>query len=198
MPHDENVSEGDITVLLRRWQAGDKRALDELMPLVYPRLKAIANSLERQDGSAGFVLQATALVNEAFLRLMNQQRVGWEGREHFFSLAALAMRQILTDAARTRAAFKRGGAYQRVPLHDDMQWVSINHEEILDLNRALDELAGFDARKVRIVELRYFLGCTAEESADILGISKATVDRESDVARAWLFRRLKGGANVED
>src|SRR5215467_4269256 len=118
MPHDGNVSDGDITVLLHRWQTGDKGALEELMPLIYPRLKAIANSMEGQQ-AAGDGLQATALVNEAFLRLVNQQRVGWEGREHFFSLAALAMRQILTDAARARAAFKRGGAYQRVPLHAD-------------------------------------------------------------------------------
>jgi RNA polymerase sigma factor (TIGR02999 family) len=182
---------GDITVLLHRWQAGDKGALDDLMPLIYPRLKAIAGSLGRHQ-SINFGLQATALVNEAFLRLIGQQRLGWEGREHFFSLAALAMRQILTDAARSQLAVKRGGTNRRVPLHEDMQWVSINHEEMVDLNLALEELAEFDARKVRVVELRYFLGCTAEEAADVLGISRATVDRETNVARAWLFRRLKG------
>ena len=183
---------GDITTLLHRWQKGDKSALEELLPLIYPRLKSIANSMHRHQG-ATTGLQATALVNEAFLRLVNQRRVGWEGREHFFSLAALAMRQILADGARARSAMKRGGTHQRVPLHDDVQWVAVNTEEVLDLNLALEELAQFDARKVKVVELRYFLGCTADETADVLGISKATVDRESDVARAWLFRRLKGG-----
>lgn len=163
------------------------------MPLIYPRLKAIANSIEGHRGCS-LGLQATALVSEAFLRLVNQQRVGLGGREHFFSLAALAMRQILTDAARSRLTFRRGGTQQRVPLHDEVQWVSIDREEMLDLNLALEELALFDARKVRVVELRYFLGCTAEETAELLGISKATVDRETGVARAWLFRRLKGGS----
>ena len=182
---------GDITLLLQRWRAGDKQALDELMPLIYPRLKSIAGALERHQG-ANSGLQPTVLVHEAFLRLMNQRRLGWESREHFFSLAALAMRQILTDAARARLAIKRGGTRQRVPLHEDIQWISVNSEEILDLNLALEELAEFDTRKVRVVELRYFLGCTAEEAADVLGLSKATIDRESDVARAWLFRRLKG------
>jgi RNA polymerase sigma factor (TIGR02999 family) len=187
---------GDITVLLERWQSGDPAALDTLMPLIYPRLKTIATSLEpHAPGALG--LQATALVNEAFLRLVKQQRAGWESREHFFSLAALAMRQILTDAARTRLAVRRGGTRQRVPLHEDLQWVSIDHEEILDLNLALKDLAGLDARKVRVVELRYFLGCTAEETAELLGVSKATVDREAEVARAWLFRRLKGTAARE-
>ena len=161
------------------------------MPLIYPRLKAIAASIERHE-SAGSHLNATALVSEAFLRLVQQRRVAWEGREHFFSLAALAMRQILTDAVRSRLALKRGGTLQRLPLHEDVQWVSIHHEELLDLNLALDELAEFDTRKVRVVELRYFLGCTADEAADVLGVSRATVDREAEVARAWLFRRLKG------
>jgi RNA polymerase sigma factor (TIGR02999 family) len=104
------------------------------------------------------------------------------------------MRQILTDAARSRLTFRRGGTQQRVPLHDEMQWVSFEREEMLDLNLALEELALFDARKVRVVELRYFLGCTAEETAELLGMSKATVDRETGVARAWLFRRLKRGS----
>jgi RNA polymerase sigma factor (TIGR02999 family) len=180
---------------LQRWQAGETGALDELMPLIYPRLKAIAGSLERFD-SAGSNLHATALVNEAFLRLVQQQRATWEGREHFFSLAALAMRQILTDAVRSRLALKRGGTLQRTPLHEDVQWVSIHHEELLDLNLALDELAEFDNRKVRVVELRYFLGCTSEETAAVLGLSRATVDREAEVARAWLFRRLNGGPQL--
>ena len=192
MAHHGEVTEGDITVLLRRWREGDKTALENLMPLVYPRLKEIADGVGRERG-ADYGLHATALVNEAFLRLVKQGRANWEGREHFFNLAALVMRQILTDSARSRLALKRGGALKRVPLHDEMQWVSVSSEEILDLNTALDELSAFDARKVSVVELRYFLGCTADEAAEILGLSKATVDREAEVARAWLFRRLRGG-----
>lgn len=160
------------------------------MPLVYPRLKAIAAGFGRHQ-PASAPLQATALVNEAFLRLVKKQQVAWESREHFFSLAALAMRQILTDYARARLTGKRGGALKRVPLHEQLPWVSVNSEEILDLSLAMDELAQIDPRKVRLVELRYFLGCTAEETADVLNISKATVDREIEVARAWLFRRLR-------
>ena len=190
--HHGKVTEGDITVLLRRWREGDKTALENLMPLVYPRLKEIADGVGRERGAAQG-LHATALVNEAFLRLVKQGRANWEGREHFFNLAALVMRQILTDSARSRLTLKRGGALKRVPLHDEMQWVSVSSEEILDLNTALDELAAFDARKVSVVELRYFLGCTADEAAELLGLSKATIDREAEVARAWLFRRLRSG-----
>jgi RNA polymerase sigma factor (TIGR02999 family) len=191
MPHHRNVSEGDITILLRRWRDGDRNALDQLMPLVYPRLKSLASGIARDSASA-HCFQATALVNEAFLRLVNQRRVNWEGREHFFNLAALAMRQILTSSARSRLAFKRGGTFERIPLHQEILWVSIGNEEILDLDRAIDELAEMDPRKASIVQLRYFLGCTAEETAGILGISKATADRDAEVARAWLFRRLRG------
>jgi len=185
------LNPGDITALLNRWRAGDRTALDQLMPLIYPRLKSIANALERQE-YPGRNLQATALVNEAFIRLVRQQKLTWAGREHFFSLSALVMRQILIDHARNSISAKRGGTRKRVPLHEQLQWVSINHEEMLDLNTAIDELGEFDPRKARVVELRYFLGCTADEAADVLGISKTTVDREADVARAWLFRRLKG------
>ncbi len=186
------MTEGDITVLLRRWREGDKTALENLMPLVYPRLKEIADGVAHGRG-ADYGLHATALVNEAFLRLVKQGRAQLEGREHFFNLAALVMRRILTDSARSRLTLKRGGSLKRIPLHDEMQWVSVSSEEIVDLNTALDELAAFDARKVSVVELRYFLGCTADEAAKILGLSKATVDREAEVARAWLFRRLRGG-----
>jgi RNA polymerase sigma factor (TIGR02999 family) len=185
------VIEGDITVLLRRWREGNQTALEQLMPLVYPRLKVIADSVARGSVPVSD-LQPTALVNEAFLRLVKQGSAAWDCREHFFSLAALVMRQILVDSARSRLASKRGGNLKRVPLHAEMMWVSINREEVIDLNAALEELEQFDSRKVRVVELRFLLGCTAEEAADILGISKATVDREAHVARAWLFRRLRG------
>lgn len=184
-------SQGQITGLLLRWREGNQTALDQLMPLVYPRLKAIASSMQGNRG-IGSGIQATALVNEVFLRLVKQEGVSWENREHFFSLAALAMRQILADYARAQMAIKRGGTLRRVPLHEQVQWVSVNNEEMLDLNLALDELAKIDPRKVQLVELRYILGCTSEEAADVLGVSRATVDREMEVARAWLFRRLRG------
>jgi RNA polymerase sigma factor (TIGR02999 family) len=119
-----------------------------------------------------------------------------DDREHFFSFAAQMMRLILTDHARARMASKRGGGMERVPLHENLPWVSVNHEEMLDLELALEELAGFDARKVRVVELRYFLGCTADEAGEILRISKATVDRDLELARVWLFHRLKGGSET--
>lgn len=182
---------GEITELLRQWREGDRTALERLMPLIYPRLRAIAGSLERLEGASPTV-QATALVNEVYLRLVQQRSLSWEDREHFYSFAAQVMRLILADHARARLSSRRGGTLQRVPLHENLPWVSVNHEEFLDLGRALDELATFDARKVRVVELRYFLGCTAEEAAEILQMSKATVDRDLDLARAWLFRRLKG------
>jgi RNA polymerase sigma factor (TIGR02999 family) len=184
------MSEGDITLLLRRWSEGDSAAMNALMPLVYTRLHNIA--LGVGGGGADSHIQATALVNEAFLKLVQQGRVEWEGREHFFSLSALTMRHILVDQARAHLARKRGGDLRRIPLHEDLRWVSVNSEEILDLNTALDELAAIDSRKAAMVQLRYFLGCTATETSEVLAVSKATVDRELDFARAWLFRRLRG------
>jgi RNA polymerase sigma factor (TIGR02999 family) len=183
--------EGEITVLLRRWRDGDKQALDLLMPLVYPRLRAIAAGLGRQNSKSP-TLQATGLVHEAYIRLLSRSSITLGDREHFFSFSAQVMRHILVDHVRSRMSQKRGGARERIPFHEEMQWVSLDGEDILQLNRALDELATVDERKVRLIELRYFLGCTAEETSDILRTSKATVDRDLQVARAWLFRRLNG------
>lgn len=184
-------AEGEITVLLRRWREGDKEALDLLMPLVYPRLRTIAAGMGRQSSKTP-TLQATGLVHEAYLRLLNRNSISLNDREHFFSFAAQLMRHILVDHVRTRQSQKRGGARERIPFHEEMQWVSLDGEDILALNRALDELAAVDERKVRLIELRYFLGCTAEETSDLVQMSKATVDRDLQVARAWLFRRLNG------
>jgi RNA polymerase sigma factor (TIGR02999 family) len=185
---------GDLGELLRRWNEGDTSALDELVPLVYPRLRAIAGSffLRPGQGQNDPTLQPTALVHEAYLRLLHQERVSWEDREHFFTFAARVMRSILVDHLRARESFKRGGAVARIPLHEEIPWVSLNPEDLADLNTALDELQEIDPPKVRLIELRYILGCTAEETSDLLGKSKATVDREMRLARAWLFRRLKG------
>jgi RNA polymerase sigma factor (TIGR02999 family) len=161
------------------------------VPLVYPRLRAIAGSFFLGPGQDP-TLQPTALVHEVYLRLLHQERVCWEDREHFFTFAARVMRSILVDHLRARASFKRGGAVARTPLHEEIPWVSLNPEDLADLNRALDELQEIDPPKVRLIELRYILGCTADEASDLLGKSKATVDREMRLARTWLFRRLKG------
>lgn len=186
--------EGEITTLLRQWREGDKQALDLLMPLVYPRLRAIAGSLSRNENDP--VTQPTALVHEAYMRLLDQQRLCWTDRVHFYSFAAQLMRHILIDESRARMAGKRGGSQVRVPLHEDISWVSVNSPAMLDLNLALNELNAFDSHKVKLIELRYFLGCTASETAELTGSSKASVDRELQVARAWLFRQLNGDAQA--
>lgn len=185
--------DGDITMLLRKWRAGDKQALDEFLPFVYPRLRLIASSFYRGD-TGDPTLGATALVHEAYMRLLQQRRLQLDDREHFYSFAAQVMRYILIDHARARNSGKRGGGARHVPLHEEMKWVSLEGDDILELVQALDELTVVDPRKVRLIELRYFLGCTADEAADIQQVSKATVDRELQVARAWLFRRLKGSS----
>jgi RNA polymerase sigma factor (TIGR02999 family) len=139
------------------------------------------------------VLQATALVHELYLRLLNQRKTAWDDRRHFYTFAAKVMRMILIDHARERQAQMRGGGHDRVPLSDDLVWVDVNSPEVLDLNRALDELNALDAGKVQMVELRYFLGCTAEETAELMQVSKATVDRDLKFIKSWLFRRLHPG-----
>jgi RNA polymerase sigma factor (TIGR02999 family) len=147
-----------ITVLLRKWRDGDRGALEQLMPLVYPRLRAIAGGLLRAEAGE-HTLQATALVNEVYLRLARQRKVEWSDRGHFYSFSARVMRQILVDHARSQNTAKRGGTAARLPLHDEIPWVDMNGLEVIELNRALDALEAIDSRKVRLVELRYFLGC---------------------------------------
>src|ERR1700678_3566235 len=147
---------GDITVLLRKWKAGDAEACDELMQHVYPHLHQVAAAyLRREPGD--HTLQPTALVNELYLRLLQQRKPEWADRAHFFSFAATVMRRILTDHARATHAGKRGAALYHIPLCDEIPWVNLNSEDVMDLNRALDELESLDLRKVRLVELRYFL-----------------------------------------
>jgi RNA polymerase sigma factor (TIGR02999 family) len=182
---------GEITILLQKWREGDKRALDQLMPVVYPRLRAIAGSIVRRE-SEGITLQATDLVNESYLRLKRQRKIGLNDRAHFFSFAAQVMRMILADHWRSNQSKKRKADAPHLPLHDEIPWVNLNSPEIVDLNQALDELETLDSRKVRAVELCYFLGCTATEASELMKVSKATVDRDLQLARAWLFRRLRG------
>jgi RNA polymerase sigma factor (TIGR02999 family) len=175
---------GEITLLLAKWKDGDPSAFEELMPLVYPHLREVAAAYIRRERNPD-VLQATALVHELYLRLLNQKK------------AAKVMRMILIDHARESQAQMRGGGYDRIPLSDDLLWVNIGSPELLDLDHALDELGALDAYKVQLVELRYFLGCTAEETADLMQVSKSTVDRDLRFTKSWLYRRIHPGI-VED
>jgi RNA polymerase sigma factor (TIGR02999 family) len=182
-------AKGEITLLLAKWKDGEPSAFEELMPLVYSHLREVAASYIRRERNPD-VLQATVLVHELYLRLLNQKKAAWEDRRHFYTFAAKVMRMILIDHARESQTQMRGGGYERVPLSDDLAWINIDSPELLDLNRALDELGALDAPKVQLVELRYFLGCTAEETAALMQISKSTVDRELNFIKSWLYRRI--------
>ena len=187
---------GEITLLLARWNDGEPAAFEELMPLVYPHLREVAAAYVRRERNPD-MLQGTALVHELYLRLLNQKKAAWEDRRHFYTFAAKVMRLILIDHARENQAQMRGGNAERVPLSDDLAWVNIDSPELLDLNRALDELSALDAEKVQLVELRYFLGCTAEETASLMQVSKATVDRELKFIKSWLYRRIRPGVAAD-
>jgi RNA polymerase sigma factor (TIGR02999 family) len=189
-------AKGEITLLLAKWKNGEPSAFEELMPLVYPHLREVAAAYIRRERNPD-ALQATALVHELYLRLLNQKKAAWDDRRHFYTFAAKVMRMILIDHAREGQAQMRGGGLERIPLSDDLVWVNVGSPELLDLNRALEELSGLDAYKVQLVELRYFLGCTAEETADLMQVSKATVDRDLKFIKSWLFRRIHPGI-VED
>jgi len=180
---------GDITVLLRKWTAGDAEACDQLMPHVYPHLHQVATAYLRRE-SEGHTLQPTALVHELYLRLLQQRKPDWNDRAHFYAFAATVMRRILMDHARAAHAGKRGSGLPHVPLCEEIPWVNLNSADVLDLNHALDELDAVDPRKARIVELRYFLGCTVVEAASILNISVATAERDLTMARTWLYAKL--------
>ena len=180
---------GDITLLLKQWNDGDRTALERLTPLVYPHLRAIAAAFLRRE-NRGHTLQATGLVHELFLRLLGRREARFENRAHFFSLSAKLMRFALIDHARRLGRDKRGGGGDAVPLHQEMPWVDACGPEVLDLDRALTELEALDAEQARMVELRYILGCNVEETAELLQVSKSTVDRKVRMGRAWLFARL--------
>ncbi len=159
------------------------------MPHVYPHLREVAASYLRRE-SEGHTLQPTALVHELYLRLMHQRKADWNDRAHFYTFAAKMMRLILADHARATNAEKRGGDLPHVPLSEEVPWLNLNSIAIIDLNRALDELEAVDPRKVRLVELRYFLGCTLAESAEMVEVSTATAERDMVMVRAWLYSRL--------
>ena len=183
-------------MLLAKWKDGEPSAFDELMPLVYPHLREVAAAYVGRERNPD-VMQATALVHELYLRLLNQKKADWDDRRHFYTFAAKVMRMILIDHARGNQTQMRGGGVQRVPLSDDLPWIDIGSPELLDLNRALDELSTLDSYKTQLVELRYFLGCTAEETASVLQISKATVDRDLKFIKSWLYRRVRASAGEE-
>jgi RNA polymerase sigma factor (TIGR02999 family) len=181
---------GEITGLLQRWSGGDAAALDDLVEIAYTELHAIAAGYLRQEDRHQ-ALQATELVNELYLRLARQRAAQFSDRYHFYTFAAMLMRRILNDSSRRAYAQKRpGSAGTRVPLHPDLAWIDAAGEEMLSLDQALSELEFLDERKVRIIELRYFLGCTNEETAELLGITRSTVDRDLQFAKTWLYRRL--------
>ncbi len=180
---------GELTRLLLAWSKGDSGALEALIPLVYDELHGLAERYLAQEDSA-HTLQPTAVVHEAYLRLVDQKRVTWKNREHFFAVAAQAMRRLLVDHARRRDAQKRGGAATRVPLEEAAPTVAPREADVVALDRALEKLAALDARQAKIVELRYFGGLTLDETADVLGTSPSTVGRAFRLAKAWLYREL--------
>jgi RNA polymerase sigma-70 factor, ECF subfamily len=182
----------DITELLNRWQGGDGSAFDELMPLVYSELRGMAAGLLRGERE-GHLLETGALVHEAYLRLVDQTRIHWQGRAHFFGAAAQVMRRVLVDQARRRLATKRGAGVSHESLEIAVTLASEPDVNVLALNDALDRLSDTDTELARLVEMRYFAGLTIEETADALGVSTATVKRDWSVARAWLARQLGDG-----
>ncbi len=182
---------GRITLLLEQWAAGDLQARDDLVPLVYQELRQRAAAYLRRE-RRDHTLQPTALINEAYLRLMGQRRVTWVNRAQFFGVAAQIMRRILVDHARDRQAAKRAGGV-RVTLDDALGTALPPDCEILMLDDALRDLADVDERQARIVELRYFAGLSEEEVGAVLSLSRATIAREWRSARAWMYRRLTAG-----
>jgi RNA polymerase sigma factor (TIGR02999 family) len=178
-----------VTELLSRSREGDASALDRLVPFVYDELRAIAHGQLRGE-RAGHTLSTTALVNEAYLRLVDQRRADWRDRKHFFAVAARMMRRVLVDYARRRGARKREGARNLVPLEDALVSVEQESEMLVSLDEALTRLAERDARLVQVVELRFFGGLTEEETADVLGVSARTVRYDWVKAKGWLYREL--------
>ena len=179
----------DVTELLRCWRQGDAEALDRLVPLVHAELRRVARSHIRREGP-GHTLQATALVHEVYLRLVGLDRLTLNDRTHFFAVAAKLMRQILVDHARRKRADKRGGGATMMTLNDVAPASQASMVDVIALDQALDALCARDARQCRVVELRFFAGLSIDETAQAIGVSPATIEREWVMAKAWLHRRL--------
>ena len=180
----------DVTVLLAEFTRGNQEAGEMLVPLVYDELKRLARSYMRQERS-DHTLQSTALVHEAYLKLVKQRAVNWKSRSHFFGIAAQLMRRILIDHARGHLREKRGGVKEVLPLDEALVFSPEHSDELVKLDEALEHLSKLDARQSRIVELRFFGGLSVEETAEFLGISPKTVKRDWSVAKAWLHGELR-------
>jgi RNA polymerase sigma-70 factor (ECF subfamily) len=181
----------DLTQLLINWRNGDKAALDQMTPALYEELRRLARFFlanERPDHT----LQPTALVHEAYIRLIRQHAVDWRNRAHFLGVAATMMRRILINHAQARLAAKRQGQAQAVALDDALGVFTTSTIDVLELNQVLEQLTDLDPQQGRVVELRYFGGLTIEETAEVLGISPATVKREWSIARLWLLQKIEG------
>lgn len=183
----------DVTQLLTAWTNGDQAARDQLMSVVYEELHRLARRHMRKE-SPGHTLQTSALVNEAFLRLVGQRNVHWQNRAHFFGIAAQMMRRILVDHARTRSSAKRGQGERALSLDDGLIVSEERSAEVVAVHEALEQLAKFDARKSQIVELRFFGGLSIDETAEVLGVSPGTVMADWTVAKAWLRREISPAA----
>jgi RNA polymerase sigma factor (TIGR02999 family) len=184
-----DAPEEGVTRLLEAWRAGDDRALDELMPLIYGELRRLATRYLRHE-RADHTFEAHDLIHEAFLRLVGQRQVDWHNRSHFFAIAAQSMRRVLVDYARRRGASRRGGAVRHLVPADEIELAIKTDADLLALDDALTDLAKQDGPLARIVELRYFGGFDHDEIAELLGVSNPTVRRRWRLAKAWLYRRL--------
>jgi RNA polymerase sigma factor (TIGR02999 family) len=182
----------EVTGLLLSWRQGDAAALDRLVPLVYDELRRVARGHLRRE-APGHSLQATVLVHEVYLRLVDVDRMTLESRTHFFAVAARLMRQILVDHARRKRADKRGGGVTMMSLDEVSPAARTSSVDVLALDEALDTLSSFDVQQCRVVELRFFGGLNIDETAEALGVSTATVEREWALAKAWLYQRLSSG-----
>jgi RNA polymerase sigma factor (TIGR02999 family) len=184
------ASPQDVTQLLQRWSNGDREALDKLIPLVYDELRHQAARYMRRE-RPDHTLQATALIHEVYLRLVDQTHAEWQNRAQFFGITAQLMRRVLVDHARTIHAGKRGGSAIRLPLDEELLPASTEPDvDVLAIDEALTKLEAFDPLQARVVELRYFSGLNVEETATVLGISPRTVKREWSIAKAWLHREI--------
>jgi RNA polymerase sigma factor (TIGR02999 family) len=190
------VTTGDITQLLLQWRRGDEAALEQLMPLVYEELRRLARQCMRRE-RGGHTLQTTALVNEAYLRLVNSSRVQWQDRSHFFAITAQLMRRVLVDEARKRRNQKRGGEFTRVELDEVQMSDRPRQFDLLLLNEALDQLTELAPRKAKVVELRFFGGLSIEETAGVLEVSADIVKREWRTAKLWLLQELCGPEEMD-
>jgi RNA polymerase sigma factor (TIGR02999 family) len=179
-----------VTQMLREWSDGDQAVLENLMPLVYDELRRLASRSLRKE-RPGHTLQTTALIHEAYLKLVNQRDAKWQNRSHFFAIASQAMRRILVDYARERHREKRGGSAENLPI-EEAAFVASQEKsvDLVALDEALTRLAKFDERQAKVVELRYFSGLDIDETAEVLGISNATVRRDWNIAKAWLKQEI--------